>query len=505
MSLTTERFQFCFVLQELESASSNMQYLKAALLPWQQALMQDSAARTGAELNTSSVARPADSCVSPIRSSVSAELDHSRAQSCAGTAKDNADSGKTNKQGVASDVRRDCLEAAQSEQRSSVSAELDHSRAQSCAGTTTDNTGPRKTNKHSDVNTAVSSERPDLNMAVSNEHPDLNTAVSSEHPDLNTAVSIVHPDLNTTVSIEHPDLNTAVSSEHQELNTAVSSEHPDLSTAAGTVSVGASGNQKSIPQKCSELKTISRQENTTEQVDSSLKVASLQEEKTDQRISNRNARLLQLARALQHSTVRCVNSPFALSELCLETLESSAAQTRTLPNTDAAGDLKSKHTAAVPRKRKNPEGTEKGDGPGGQSDQESCPQRKKIFCARENKDGGRETDTPGACSEREKGTRGEDSAGEACVDAWSPESELSVFVPRPCCLEEYLKLIKRSDQEDQGTSSSLEEDIKDGAAGGSAGEEGEGKCLAGVQEALLKSVLHPDVVKLIVEKLKEQV
>jgi len=77
---------------------------------------------------------------------------------------------------------------------------------------------------------------------------------------------------------------------------------------------------------------------------------------------------------------------------------------------------------------------------------------------------------------------------------------LSVFVPRPCYLEEYLQLIKRSDQEDHGTSSCLEEDIED-----SAGEEGEGQCLAGVQEALLKSVLHPDVVKLIVEKLKEHV
>ena len=389
--------------------------------------MQDSAARTGAELNTSGVARPADSCASPIWSSVSAKLDHSHVQRFAGTAKDNTDSGKTNKQGVASDVRRDCLEAAQSE----------HSREQSCAGTTTDNTGPRKTNKHSD------------------------------------------------------------------LNTAVSSEHPDLNTAAGTVSVGASGNQKSTPQKCSELKTISTQENTTEQVDSSLKVASLQGEKTYQGISNRNARLLQLARALQHSTVRCVNSPFALSELCMETLESSTAQTHNLPNRDAAGDLKSKHTGAVRRKRKNPEGTEKGDGPGGLSDQESCPQREKIFCARENES--RDTDTPGACSERQTGTRGEDSAGEACVHARSPESELSVFVPRPCYLEEYLQLIKRSDQEDHGTSSCLEEDIEDSAAEGSAGEEGEGQRLAGVQEALLKSVLHPDVVKLIVEKLKEHV
>ena len=389
--------------------------------------MQDSAAWTGAELNTSSVAHPADSCASPVWSSVSAKLDHSHVQSFAGTAKDNTDSGKTNKQGVASDVRRDCLEAAQSER----------SREQGCAGTAEDNMGPRKTNKHSN------------------------------------------------------------------LNTAVSSEHPDLNTAAGTASAGASVNQKSTPQKCSELKTISTQENATEQVDSSLKVASLQEEKTYQGISNRNARLLQLARALQHSTVRCVNSPFALSELCMETLESSTAQTHNLPNSDAAGHLKSKHTGAVRRKRKNPEGTEKGDGPGGQSDQESCPQQEKIFCARENE--GRDTDTPGACSERETGTRGEDSAGEACVYARSPESELSVFVPRPCCLQEYLKLIKHSDQEDQGTSSCPEEDIEDGAAKGSAGEEGEGRCLAGVQEALLKSVLHPNVVKLIVEKLKEHV
>ena len=454
-----------------------MQYLKAALLSWQQAYTQDCATQTTVELDASDAPCSTESCALPTRST---ELDHSHAQT--GTVTDNTSSGKTDKYDVCSGVRTDYLGAAHSKERCSDVA----------PGTRvfSSKEGGRKVNISDQSEQAVSS-----------------------------------------------DVCFYSRGEYAGPSSAVSSEHSELNTPTGIASVCTGGNQEHSLQKHSELKTFSIQEDATEERDqeqlhkqSDLNRKSLYEaateeisgyshqtqkqsdlketlppeattETTNQCLSNRNARLLQLAKALRQSTVQYVDSPFTLPEHYKDTLGSVSAQTHKPHDSDAAVDLKSEHTDAVSRKRKNPDGVETNDGSG---DQESVPQSEKKLCKRENADDGRDMNTPEICSERGKGAMGDASIEEVHKKAESSELKLSVFVPRPCCLQEYLTLIGH-EEEDQGMASCPEED-EDSVTEGTAEGRSEGECLNGVlQEALLKSVLHPDVVKLIVEKLKEHV
>ncbi|XP_076455588.1 uncharacterized protein LOC143290165 isoform X2 [Babylonia areolata] len=274
--------------------------------------------------------------------------------------------------------------------------------------------------------------------------------------------------------------------------------------------------------------------------------------KREKNVDGVSSLLNHVARALKDATVYTVDSPFSLSAS-----QARPLQTVSLPcprgHGDSVQETETQDRSAVSLKRKcvDSENEDTGETQGDKASRFQSMSSSKLYkavdgtdvhgqkrmCRREKKE------STSVSSVSQCFVETEESEAQVCSEPpQTPGSLISVYAPQPCHLQQYIRLLQEGDstvsselgtekdekeendgERDEEVENSDERDRREENDDEKDEKENEDKedelsnssCLASdssmchpapaVEEAVLRSVLHPDVVTLIVSKLKEQV